>query len=53
MLELTEERRAKLVAFIEGNTGMPAEAKARVLGQLQEPMVPAQVVERIEARMGG
>ncbi|MGB5557702.1 MAG: HlyD family efflux transporter periplasmic adaptor subunit [Paracoccaceae bacterium] len=53
MLELTDERRAKLVAFIEGNTGMPAEAKARVLGQLQQPMVPVQVVERIEARMGG
>ncbi len=32
---------------------MPAEAKARVLAQLQEPMVPAQVVERIESRMGG
>ena len=53
MLELTDERRAKLVAFIEGNTGMPAEAKARVLGQLQQTMVPVQVVERIEARMGG
>lgn len=53
MLELTEERRARLVAFIEGNEGMPAEAKARVLAQLQQPMVPAQVVERIEARMGG
>lgn len=53
MLELTPERRAKLVAFIEGNKGMPAEAKARVLSQLHEPMVPVQVVERIESRMGG
>ncbi len=53
MLELTPERRARLVAYIEANKGMPAEAKARVLAQLQEPMVPAQVVERIEARMGG
>jgi multidrug resistance efflux pump len=53
MIELTDERRAKLVAFIEGNTGMPAEAKARVLAQLAEAQVPARMVERIEGRMGG
>ncbi|SDI79391.1 efflux RND transporter periplasmic adaptor subunit [Alloyangia pacifica] len=53
MLELTEERRARLVAFIEGNDGMPAEAKQRLLAQILEPRVPAQVIERLEARMGG
>ncbi|KIN68554.1 Efflux transporter, RND family, MFP subunit [Sulfitobacter donghicola DSW-25 = KCTC 12864 = JCM 14565] len=53
MLEITEERRAKLVAFVEGNQRMPKEAKARVLGQLAKPQVPAQMVERIESRMGG
>ena len=53
MVELTEERRAKLVAFVEGNKRMPAEAKKRVLAQLSKPQVPAQVVERIESRMGG
>jgi multidrug efflux pump subunit AcrA (membrane-fusion protein) len=53
MVELTDERRAKLVAFIEGNTRMPAAAKARVLSQLTEPEVPARMVERIEGRMGG
>ncbi|MEO0402367.1 MAG: HlyD family efflux transporter periplasmic adaptor subunit [Pseudomonadota bacterium] len=53
MLELTDERRARLVAFVEGNTRMPAEAKARVLGQLSEAQVPAQMVARIESRMGG
>ncbi|MEH6832104.1 MAG: HlyD family efflux transporter periplasmic adaptor subunit [Sulfitobacter sp.] len=53
MLELTEERRAKLVAFVEGNTRMPKEAKARVLAQLAKPKVPAGVVARIEGRMGG
>ncbi|MDG1069662.1 MAG: HlyD family efflux transporter periplasmic adaptor subunit [Sulfitobacter sp.] len=53
MLELTEERRAKLVAFVEGNKRMPDEMKARVLAQLAEPQVPAKVVERIESRMGG
>lgn len=53
MVELTDERRAKLVAFVEGNTRMPAEAKARVLAQLSQPQVPAQMVERIEGRIGG
>ncbi|MGC1504606.1 MAG: HlyD family efflux transporter periplasmic adaptor subunit [Sulfitobacter sp.] len=53
MLELTEERRAKLVAFVEANQRMPKEAKARVLARLAEPKVPAQMVARIESRMGG
>ncbi|MEM6304627.1 MAG: HlyD family efflux transporter periplasmic adaptor subunit [Pseudomonadota bacterium] len=53
MLELTEERRARLVAFVEGNQRMPQEAKERVLARLSQPMVPLQMVERIEARMGG
>lgn len=53
MIELTEERRAKLVAFVQANTRMPEAAKARVLAQLSEPQVPAQMIERIESRMGG
>ncbi|MEP5089822.1 MAG: HlyD family efflux transporter periplasmic adaptor subunit, partial [Paracoccaceae bacterium] len=53
MLELTEERRARLVAFVEANERMPAEAKARILGQLEKPQVPVRMVERIESRMGG
>ena len=53
MLKLEEARRAKLIAFIEGNQRMPAEAKERVLAQLREPEVPAAMVERIEGRMGG
>jgi membrane fusion protein (multidrug efflux system) len=53
MLELTEERRARLVAFVQANERMPADAKARILGQLEKPQVPVQMVERIESRMGG
>lgn len=53
MLELSEERRARLVAFVEGNTRMPEAAKARVLAQLAETKVPANMVARIESRMGG
>ncbi|WP_309568124.1 efflux RND transporter periplasmic adaptor subunit [Psychromarinibacter sediminicola] len=53
MVELSSERRARLVAFIESNQSMPEDAKERVLAQLAEPMVPATMVERIESRMGG
>jgi multidrug efflux pump subunit AcrA (membrane-fusion protein) len=51
LVELDPERRARLVTFVEGNQFMPDEAKARVLAQLKEPRVPAQMVERIESRM--
>ena len=53
MVELTEERRAKLMEFIEGNGYIPPDAKKRILGQLKKNKVPANMVERIESRMGG
>ncbi|WP_372837623.1 efflux RND transporter periplasmic adaptor subunit [Phaeovulum sp.] len=53
MVVLTPERRAVLIAFIESNAGMPAEAKARTISQLQEEEVPRVVIERLEQRMGG
>lgn len=52
MIALDDDRRAKLVAFIQDNNRMPAEAKAGILSQLEQPEVPADVVERIESRMG-
>lgn len=53
MVDLTPERRAELVALVEANARMPAEAKARVLAQLAGGRVPAQTIARIEARGGG
>ncbi|WP_187431324.1 Multidrug resistance protein MdtA [Roseobacter fucihabitans] len=53
MLELSAERRARLVAFVQGNNTMPKQARDRVLAQLAEPVVAAAVVARIESRMGG
>jgi multidrug efflux pump subunit AcrA (membrane-fusion protein) len=53
MIELSPERRAQLVAFVEGNSRMPKDAKTRLLEQLSQDQVPAQVIARIEARMGG
>jgi len=52
MVRLDPERRARLVAFVEGNNRMPEEAKARVLGQLEAEEVPAEMVDRLESRMG-
>ncbi len=53
LVELTPERRAALIAAVEGNARMPKEARDRILSQLAQDRVPAQVVERIESRMGG
>lgn len=52
-IDLTPERRAALIAMVEGNTRIPPEARARILAQLAEDRVPARVVARIEARGGG
>ncbi|MEM8787704.1 MAG: HlyD family efflux transporter periplasmic adaptor subunit [Pseudomonadota bacterium] len=52
-LVLEPERRARLIAFVEGNARMSAEVKERLLGQLNGETVPVAVVERLEGRMGG
>ena len=52
LVELDADRRAKLIAFVEANNRMPEAVKTRILGQLQEAKVPAQMVNRIESRMG-
>lgn len=53
MIELSEERRAQLIAFVEGNNRMPKDMKDRILSQLAQQSVPASTVERLESRMGG
>ena len=50
---LDDERKARLIAFVEGNGRMPDAVKQRVLAQLETGEVPAQLVERLEGRMGG
>ncbi|WP_298362194.1 HlyD family efflux transporter periplasmic adaptor subunit [uncultured Litoreibacter sp.] len=52
LVELDADRRARIIAFVEANKRIPAEVKTRMLGQLQEAKVPAQMVARIESRMG-
>ena len=53
VLELTDERRARLVAFVQEDPNMPEGARERVLAQLAAREVPAGVVTRLESRMGG
>ncbi|PVA09621.1 efflux transporter periplasmic adaptor subunit [Pelagivirga sediminicola] len=53
MLELSAERRARLVAYVEGSRDMSADMRDRLLDQLAQARVPASVVERLENRMGG
>lgn len=53
MLELSEDRRARLVAYVESSTDMPEDVKSRLLSQLTRSHVPAQTVQRLETRMGG
>jgi multidrug efflux pump subunit AcrA (membrane-fusion protein) len=52
-IALDPERRARLIAYVEGNTFIPEDVRARMLRQLQEDEVPARMVTRIESRMGG
>lgn len=50
---LSPDRRARLVAYVEGSADMPEEVKQRLLGQLARSEVPARMVERLERRIGG
>lgn len=53
MVTLDAEQRARLIAQVEGNTGMPEPVRARMLAQLSEDQVPAAMVERLENGGGG
>ena len=52
-IELTEGRRKKLIKFIESKKWIPKTAKERNSGKLKKEKVPAEMVNRIESRMGG
>ncbi|MAM62108.1 HlyD family efflux transporter periplasmic adaptor subunit [Maritimibacter sp. UBA3975] len=53
MIALDDDRRTRLISFVEGNQMLPTDARERILTQLRKPEVPARMVERIESRMGG
>ncbi|QPM90717.1 efflux RND transporter periplasmic adaptor subunit [Pseudooceanicola algae] len=53
VIALSPEQRARLVAFVEANSFLPDAVKTRMLGQLEQAEVPAEMVQRLESRMGG
>lgn len=48
LVPLDAERRAALIARIEGNAQMPEPVRSRILAQLQADEVPARLIERLE-----
>ena len=53
MVELSDEKRAELMAQVEASEGVPQAVKDRMLSQLGQASVPAALVHRIETRTGG
>lgn len=53
VLELSEERRARLIALVENDQEMSQETKELILAQLTEREVSRQVVDRLEQRNDG
>ena len=53
MVELSDAKRAELVARVEASETMPQDEKTQVLGQLREARVPSSLVRRIETKAGG
>ncbi|MFO6465810.1 efflux RND transporter periplasmic adaptor subunit [Jannaschia sp. KMU-145] len=53
MVTLDDETRSRLKAVVEANTRLPDPVKARMLARLDEAEVPAEMVQRLEARSGG
>lgn len=52
MVELTDERRAALIAFVEANTRMPDAVKERIKSELAQKTVSKETIDRLESRMG-
>ncbi|MGZ9809492.1 efflux RND transporter periplasmic adaptor subunit [Pseudoroseicyclus sp. H15] len=52
MIALDETRRARLIAYVDESDTMPADAKSRIRETLTQPEVPADMVARLESRMG-
>ncbi|SDW19715.1 efflux RND transporter periplasmic adaptor subunit [Roseicitreum antarcticum] len=53
LVTLDPAHRARLIALVEGNAAIPAQARSRILAQLSQDQVPARVIERVEQGGGG
>lgn len=52
-ITLSPDRRARLMAYVEGSADMTDAVKQRLLAQLARNQVPARMVDRLEQRIGG
>lgn len=52
-ITLSPDRRARLMAYVEGSADMTDAVKQRLLAQLAQSQVPARMVDRLEQRIGG
>ncbi|GGA14993.1 efflux RND transporter periplasmic adaptor subunit [Neptunicoccus cionae] len=52
-IEISDDQRAKLIAFITENNRIPQARKTAMLESLRQPRVPKAIVDRLTQRMGG
>lgn len=52
-VDVPEDQRKRMIAFIEANDRIPAERKTQILETLKQDRLPRAMVERITQRMGG
>lgn len=53
MLNLNEDRRASLIAFVQADSALTETDRARMIALLSQSRVPEDVVRQLETRMGG
>lgn len=53
MVELTDDQRVAMIAFVRDNKKMPDTMRDRILGALEKDKVPSKLVKRLQDRMGG
>jgi hypothetical protein len=53
MVALDPARRAELMAQVAANTQMPEQVRSRILAQLEQDQVPAQLLDRLASRAAG
>jgi RND family efflux transporter MFP subunit len=53
MIDLDQDRRAQLMALVEGSQQLGQTAKAQLLARLRQDQVPADLISRIETTSGG
>ena len=51
-VEITEDQRLAMIAFVEANDRIPAEIKTNVLERLQGTTIPKAMYDRLSKNMG-